>query len=401
MQPFHPNDPTLDVSPQTVDQTEDQTPPSRFGRLIRSRAVLVALCAVVLASVVGTTVGYAAMSKTVVVTVDGEPREVRVMGDTVGDVLDAADLTLGERDLVAPGTDESVEDGSQITVRFSRPVELTVDGETETHWVTATSVQGALIQIGNTFGRSLLSVNRSLDVPRDGLSLDVVTPKRLTVKLAGRKPVVREVPARTAADALEVLGVELDRHDLVKPGRDTEVQDGDRIVFTDVRITSKRVRREAVGHGVVEQEDDEMLEGETEVLREGRDGLRDVTYRLVFRNGEVFTKKVVRHKLLQEPVDELVAVGTQEEPTSNFAGGSTVWDQLAQCESGGNWAINTGNGYYGGLQFNLGTWQSYGGSGLPSNASRETQIAIATKLRDASGGYGAWPGCAASLGLPT
>ena len=77
-----------------------------------------------------------------------------------------------------------------------------------------------------------------------------------------------------------------------------------------------------------------------------------------------------------------------------------MWDPLAQCESGGNWAINTGNGYYGGLQFNLGTWQSYGGTGLPSNNSRETQIAIATKLRDATGGYGAWPGCASALGLP-
>ena len=42
-----------------------------------------------------------------------------------------------------------------------------------------------------------------------------------------------------------------------------------------------------------------------------------------------------------------------------------MWDSLAQCESGGNWAINTGNGYYGGLQFNLGTWQAYGGTGLP------------------------------------
>ena len=77
------------------------------------------------------------------------------------------------------------------------------------------------------------------------------------------------------------------------------------------------------------------------------------------------------------------------------------WDTVASCESGGNWAINTGNGYYGGLQFNIGTWQAYGGSGLPSNASRETQIAIATKVRDANGGYGAWPGCAAKLGLPT
>ena len=93
-------------------------------------------------------------------------------------------------------------------------------------------------------------------------------------------------------------------------------------------------------------------------------------------------------------MDAIVKVGTKAEPAApaaNFAGGSSVWDSLAQCESGGNWAINTGNGYYGGLQFNLGTWQAYGGSGLPSDASRETQIAIATKVRDANGGYGAWP----------
>jgi resuscitation-promoting factor RpfB len=77
------------------------------------------------------------------------------------------------------------------------------------------------------------------------------------------------------------------------------------------------------------------------------------------------------------------------------------WTGVARCESGGNWHINTGNGYYGGLQFSLGTWHAYGGTGLPSQHSRETQIAIATKLRNASGGYGAWPGCAAKLGLPT
>jgi hypothetical protein len=109
----------------------------------------------------------------------------------------------------------------------------------------------------------------------------------------------------------------------------------------------------------------------------------------------------VRSDVLREPVNAIVKVGTKEPVSSaNFAGGSTVWDALAQCESGGNWAINTGNGYYGGLQFSLGTWQAYGGTGLPSNASRETQIAIATKLRDASGGYGAWPGCSSKLGLP-
>ena len=125
-----------------------------------------------------------------------------------------------------------------------------------------------------------------------------------------------------------------------------------------------------------------------------------MTYELTYRNGKLTARKVVSQKVLRAPVAQVVEVGTREVATTNFAGGNTVWDALAQCESGGNWAINTGNGYYGGLQFSLGTWRAYGGAGLPSQQSREYQIAIATKLRDASGGYGAWPACAAKLGLP-
>jgi LysM repeat protein len=78
--------------------------------------------------------------------------------------------------------------------------------------------------------------------------------------------------------------------------------------------------------------------------------------------------------------------------------GSSVWDRLAQCESGGNWSINTGNGYYGGLQFTLSTWRSLGGSGYPNQASRSEQIARAQALQ-ARSGWGQWPACAAKLGL--
>ena len=84
--------------------------------------------------------------------------------------------------------------------------------------------------------------------------------------------------------------------------------------------------------------------------------------------------------------------------SASSASASTVWDRVASCESGGNWSINTGNGYYGGLQFSLGTWRAYGGSGLPSNASREQQIAIAKKLQ-ADAGWGAWPACSRKVGL--
>lgn len=68
------------------------------------------------------------------------------------------------------------------------------------------------------------------------------------------------------------------------------------------------------------------------------------------------------------------------------------WDAIARCESGGNWAINTGNGYYGGLQFSMGTWHSNGGTGSPHHASREEQIRIAENVL-VSQGIGAWPSC--------
>ncbi len=75
-----------------------------------------------------------------------------------------------------------------------------------------------------------------------------------------------------------------------------------------------------------------------------------------------------------------------------------TWDQLAQCESGGNWSASTGNGYSGGLQFAPGTWRANGGSGSAANASREEQIAVAQRVL-ASQGWGAWPACSRKLGL--
>lgn len=87
-------------------------------------------------------------------------------------------------------------------------------------------------------------------------------------------------------------------------------------------------------------------------------------------------------------------------PVVTFDGG-TVWDQLAQCESGGNWAINTGNGYYGGLQFSYGTWLGYGGGEFAEYAhlaTREQQIIVAERLH-AARGFAPWPACSAKLGL--
>jgi transglycosylase-like protein len=91
---------------------------------------------------------------------------------------------------------------------------------------------------------------------------------------------------------------------------------------------------------------------------------------------------------------DLVAPAPAPEPEPD----NSVWDDLAECESGGDWGIDTGNGYYGGLQFSLSSWRSVGGSGYPNDHSRDEQIHRAELLLDEQG-WGAWPACSRQLGL--
>ena len=111
----------------------------------------------------------------------------------------------------------------------------------------------------------------------------------------------------------------------------------------------------------------------------------------------------VKQQVTADPAADTkpVAAGAPQRQVAVAApsvGDGSVWDRIAACESGGNWAINTGNGFYGGLQFTLASWQAVGGTGLPSLASREEQIARASMLQ-ARQGWGAWPVCSGRAGV--
>lgn len=85
-------------------------------------------------------------------------------------------------------------------------------------------------------------------------------------------------------------------------------------------------------------------------------------------------------------------------PANASTASASVWDKVAQCESGGNWSTNTGNGFSGGLQFTQSTWKAYGGTGSAQNASKSQQIAVAKKVLKGQG-PGAWPVCSQKAGL--
>ncbi|WP_272950254.1 resuscitation-promoting factor [Nocardioides cynanchi] len=374
----------------------------KLARITASKSVLIGAVTVAAVAVLGTTVGYASMGRSITLNIDGHVEHVTANGSTVGQVLSAEGISLGPHDEVAPATDQQVTDGTTIAVRYGKPLELDVDGKTSTYWVTATDVRSALDEINRSFDRAQLSVSRGAGLTRDGLRITVATPKKLTVVIGGKRATHRTVSAVTVGQALRAMHVRLGKHDIVHPGRHHVISDGDKLVLTRIRVVRRHVSSESVAYSTVTHNDSSMLQGRTTVTRAGRDGLRDVTYKITYRNGRLVARRVVSAQVLRSPVPQIERVGTKTAPTPTptFSSGSTVWDKIAQCESGGNWAENTGNGYYGGLQFSVGTWQAYGGSGLPSSASRTTQIAIATKVRNASGGYGAWPACSQALGLP-
>jgi hypothetical protein len=111
-------------------------------------------------------------------------------------------------------------------------------------------------------------------------------------------------------------------------------------------------------------------------------------------------RKLCKPLVKSAMVGGIVAVSLSSSAgVANAAPAAPNWDAIAQCESGGNWQANTGNGEYGGLQFKPGTWAQYGGVGNPAAASRDQQIAVANRVF-AEDGLDPWPKCGTASGLP-
>jgi resuscitation-promoting factor RpfB len=379
----------------------------------------------------GGTFAYASLNKELTLTVDGSPRQVRTMAGTVGELLEDQDIAVAEHDVVAPGRDAQLTDGSVVAVHFGRQLKVTIDGQPRSFWTTATSLGEALASLGVDTDGAKLSLSRSTSIGREGLSLDIATLKVITIDAAGKKRVI-ETTGLTVADALAAAKIIVDANDKLSIGKTARLRDGASFSYT--RVDIRKVSKEkGVAYSVIRKNSEALAKGTTKVDTEGRSGVRTIVVKETLHNGKVKDRKRLSSKITTDPIAEVILVGTKvtvKEPTSSSSsrsgseqsstsrssGGSgdsssssssssssttpsgSVWDKLAECESGGNWSINTGNGYYGGLQFSLSTWRAYGGTGMPHEASREEQIAVAKRVQ-ASQGWGAWPACTAKLGI--
>lgn len=157
--------------------------------------------------------------RNVTINVDGEPQSVSGFFTTVAGALDAADIEPGEYDVVTPSLDSEVSNGSVIDFQYARPLEVVLDGEATTYWTTATSLDAAFAQLGlDVDGDYRISEDISRSVGREGLSVEVTSPKDITLVVGGKKTAVTTTAA-TVADLLAEEELEVGKLDRLSPRR--------------------------------------------------------------------------------------------------------------------------------------------------------------------------------------
>jgi uncharacterized protein YabE (DUF348 family) len=218
------------------------------------------------------------------------------------------------------------------------------------------------------------------------------------VKVADQPPVdVATVPRVWPGELLEAQGVPVDGNDLVDVVRDgrevsgerKRLRQGDVVRLTDV-AKERKTKRSKVRRGTVEVPTTKLEPGKRKVVREGRPGVRRVVAVKTLHNGEPVKYRVVKKKMVRDPRPRRVLVGRK--PYAVTGADGLNWGALADCESGGNPRAVNPAGYYGLYQFDLGTWRSVGGSGLPTAASAGEQTYRA-KLLYKQRGRSPWPTC--------
>ncbi|WP_369598886.1 transglycosylase family protein [Arthrobacter sp.] len=376
-------------------------------------AVLVALVAGLMA--------FVTANKTVTLVVDGQSSSVQGFGSSVGDVLKRADLNVSAADHVTPALDAPVENGGTITVNTAKKITVSLDGTEQVVTTTSNKISGLINQLG-------IAANARISVPVDALlanssDINIITPKKVVLVADGKKT-VKTTTAQNVSDVLGEAGVTLAKTDLVSTPRNATVVENIVIKVTRVNTAGNASETEAVPFETEESVDPALFKDEKKTVTAGVAGSLQRTFRTVTIDGVVVSRTETGSSITKAPVAAAISVGSKERPAApaptaaapaaapkvEAAGANTgaaapamsneaMWDAIAQCESTGNWSINTGNGYYGGLQFDIPSWLANGGGAYAPNASLATkaqQIAVANTYY-AKAGLGPW-GCAHAAG---
>ena len=377
---------------------------------LKNRWVKIGAQAAVLTALILGLVMFVGGNKTLAVAVDGESQSITTRAATVSDVLEDSSITLGELDEISPALDAQVAEGTLIDIKRHKEVNVSIDGVDRVVHTTGLTVADVVDQL-NVSEKAQIEQARAMALASLASTIEISTPKDISITADGKNKKLNTT-AETVGDALKDAKISLDKDDEINAKvADAVVQDMELKV---VRVKTKTVTEtESIEHGTDTVKDSDALVGTKKTLEEGKDGERTLTYTVTLRDGKESKRELTSDKVTTKAVDAEVSVGTKPKPKpkakpkaeakapTTSGSVSSTWAALAKCESGGNWSINTGNGYYGGLQFSASSWRGAGGgkyAPLPHLASPSEQVATAEVLRG-SGGWGHWPACSSKLGL--
>jgi resuscitation-promoting factor RpfB len=336
--------------------------------------------------------------KTVTLSVDGTAMTVTTMKSRVIDIIGENGFSVSERDDLYPAAGERVPNAANIVLRRSRPLQISLDGQnTKQVWTTASTVDEALAQLSMT-DTAPAAASRGSRVPLAGMALPVVSAKTIELDDAG---VVRNVhlAAARVGDLLAGIGAPLLQSDVVTPGAAAQVIDG-----MHVQVIRNRIEKITERVPLIPPKrriEDPAMNKDREVVEDpGSPGTQDVTFSVSKVNGVETGRLPVASHVIAPAREAVVRIGTKPGTDIPEVSNGEIWDAISRCEAGGNWAINTGNGYYGGVQFDQNTWERNGGTRFAPRAdmaTREEQIAVAEVTR-ARQGWGAWPVCSGRAG---
>jgi len=349
--------------------------------------------------VLGFAGGFAVSAcKTVTLTVDGIAMRVTTMKSRVIDVVQENGFAVGERDDLYPSGDVAVRDAGNIVLRRSRPLQISLDGrDPKQVWTTASTVDEALAQLAMN-DTAPAAASRGSRVPLAGMALPVVSAKTVQINDGGAMRTVH-LAAPNVAGLLSASGAPLLESDQAVPGAASPIVEGMEIQVTRNRI-QRVTERVPLPPNSRRIEDPGMNISRQVVEDPGTPGTQDVTFAVATVNGVETGRIPVANTVITPAREAVVRVGTKPGTDVPPVTNGSIWDAIASCEAGGNWAINTGNGYYGGVQFDQGTWERNGGLRFAPRAdmaSREEQITVAEVTRERQG-WGAWPVCSGRAG---
>jgi resuscitation-promoting factor RpfB len=344
----------------------------------------------VLSALVLGVVAFTGNNKTVTLNVDGKVSSIQTFGGTVDQVVKAAKVELKPADRVTPALDASVQNGSIINVNLAKAVTVNLDGTHKTVNTTSPNVEGLITELG-VASASVVSAAKDMQLAVSGSFLSISTPKKVTL-IADGKSSVKTTTAADVATVLKDSGVVLGANDRISQPRQAPVIKNMVIKVSRVDLSKTATVSENVPFETVTTESSSMYVDEEKVTQEGVAGQLSKKFKLVLVDGREASRTLVSSTVTEKPVAEKITVGIKERPAPKPAATSSgptgapneaMWDRIAQCESGGNWSINTGNGYYGGLQFDIQTWLGSGGGAYAPNASlasKAQQIDIANRV---------------------